>query len=183
MLTPITPAEFDLIYQLMEEAFPPDERRNYAGQRALLDDPVYQILVRRGDGPRQPAICGFFALYRLDTVIFVEHFAVHPLCRGQGLGGQMMAELVASAPLPICLEVEPPDTPIARRRIDFYRRTGLHLCTLPYIQPALGEDRSPIPLLLMTSGAPLSPDGFATMRETIYRQVYHCKAEQTPTLL
>ena len=35
--------EFDTIYELLKQCFPSDEYRTYDQQRALLDNPYYQI--------------------------------------------------------------------------------------------------------------------------------------------
>ncbi|MBR7146301.1 MAG: GNAT family N-acetyltransferase, partial [Oscillospiraceae bacterium] len=51
-------------------------------------------------------------------------FAVREDCRGSGIGSELLDELIGTLPHPICLEVEPPETEIAKRRIAFYERNG-----------------------------------------------------------
>ena len=159
--------EFDEVYKLMEHSFPPDERRDYAGQRALLDEPNYHIYVAGDD-----RIAGFMAVWQLEGWAFVEHFAVHPDTRGQGLGSTMLAALREELGCPICLEAELPQSAIAARRIAFYERNGFFVNEYPYEQPSFSADKKAVPLYVLTTGGKLSPAGFETLRRQIYNVVY-----------
>jgi hypothetical protein len=53
----------------------------------------------------------------------------------------------------VLIEVELPETEMARRRIGFYKRLGF--CPhhdIEYIQPPYSDGLSPLPLMLMTHG-------------------------------
>lgn len=160
--------EFDRIYAILEASFPRDEYRGYEAQYALLRHPAYTIYVAEVDG----GIGGWISVWALGDFAFVEHFAVDPARRGQGLGTAILSELRRRLACRICLEVEPPVTEQARRRIGFYERNGFFLNDYPYEQPAYGADRSPVPLLIMTTEGGLSEAEFATLRATLYRDVY-----------
>ena len=172
MLTRLYLADFEAIARLLEYSFPPTERRTKEDQRALFDTEasyrVYGIPNEQGAG-----INGLLAVWELDEIIFLEHFAVDPALRGQGLGSRMLQELVHMTNKPVCLEVEPPETEIARRRIAFYQRNGFFLNEYPYVQPALANGQPPIPLLLMTHGRALTAAEFTKIRDLLYREVYH----------
>ena len=118
---------------------------------------------------------GFFALWQFSEFLFVEHFAVAPPLRGKGMGSKMLSALKEKAKTPIVLEVELPETEIARRRIGFYERSGFHLNGFSYEQPSLGKGRSPVLLQLMSYPVPLSEEEFFQVKETLYREVYRCK--------
>ena len=71
--------------------------------------------------------------------------------------------------------VRMPDNDTARRRIGFYKRCGFSLNEYPYIQPSLGEGKSPVPLLIMTTGGEIDEECFAKLRDELYSVVYECK--------
>ena len=55
MIERLDPKEFDAVFNLMEQSFPKEEYRPYAGQKALLSDPAYAIYTAREGG----SILGF----------------------------------------------------------------------------------------------------------------------------
>lgn len=164
--------EFDTIYALMEQSFPETERRTGAGQRALLAEPDYQIWVQRTPSG---GVAGFAAVWELDEFVFLEHLAVDPLLRNGGIGARILTQLDERYGRPICLEVELPQTPMAARRIGFYRRMGYFLNDYPYIQPSMAPGRASIPLRIMTARAPIDAATFAHIRDTLYARVYKVK--------
>ncbi|HCJ07127.1 MAG: GNAT family N-acetyltransferase [Lachnospiraceae bacterium] len=171
MLIEINPNQFEEIYSIMETSFPQDERRPYAKQKALLDLSCYHIYAQLNGSNMQ--IQGFLAAWDIPSSCFIEHFAVNPLYRNQGLGANMLQELMQQQTKPICLEVELPETELAIRRIHFYERNGLYLNTYSYVQPPLDTGQQAIPLYLMTSGHALAPSEFASLQKEIMQHVYH----------
>ena len=174
MLQDINAAEFDTVYKIMQDSFPPDERRTYEGQKALLSKKTYRIKVLRG---QEGDIEAFIAFYVFDKFVFVEHFAVSSAHRNKGLGAVILQELMAEFGYPVCLEVEPPDTDLAKRRIEFYKRNSFVLNDYPYIQPPLGEGKKPLPLKIMSSKNYLDKDEFETVKGIIYKEVYNKDAD------
>lgn len=171
MLVPIKSGEFDRVWEIMEASFPVDERRPLDDQRAVMDDPDYTVYVSHDEHGK---IEGFISVWMLDDIAYVEHFAVAPECRGGGLGSRMLrktAELTGGKLL--CLEVEPPKTDIARRRIAFYERNGFYLNDYDYEQPAYAPDRAAVPLCIMTCHGGIDRTTFEHLRDTLYRRVYH----------
>lgn len=168
---PPNASQFQEIYMVMEKAFPKEERRDAAGQKTVLDNPSYRLLARENDG----RITAFFAYWELKDFWFGEHFAVEESLRGQGIGGVMLDRLCRACPMDFILEVEPPETEIAGRRIRFYEKHGFHLNPYPYEQPALQAGTEPIPLLIMSHSHPLSPRRFEAVRAELYKKVYQLK--------
>ena len=159
---------FDRIYDILEKSFPPDELRPYIEQASLLLDMRYSILSETQNGK----IAAFFAIWEFDTFIFIEHFATHPDFRNLGLGSQMLRELTEISKKPLCLEVEPPDCDVSRRRIEFYKRNGFHLNHYHYMQPPISKGRKTIPLMIMTSPSPITESEFENIKATLYSEVY-----------
>ena len=171
MLTEININQFDEIYSIMKSSFPQDERRPYAKQKALLDLACYHIYARLDHSNMH--IEGFAAIWDIPSLCFIEHFAVNPLYRNQGLGSAMLQELMKHQTKPICLEVELPESELAIHRIHFYERNGLYLNTYPYVQPPLSSKQQAIPLYLMTSGHALDRETFTSIQKEIMQHVYH----------
>lgn len=163
--------DFELVYAIMEEAFPYDERRTYEEQKKLLSDPRYRIygILDDSDG----GLKAFISFYRLDGFVFAEHFATSSKYRNQGLGGRILQSLIGMLKEQICLEVELPENEFSKRRIAFYQRNGFFLNDYPYKQPPISVGKAEIPLLLMTTGGTLTEAEFVQMKNTLYREIYH----------
>lgn len=170
MIKALSPWDFDKVFAIMEESFPKDERRPYEGQRALLEDPAYHIYVEADSDDR---VLGFIALWQLDNFRFIEHLACAGAYRNKGLGAKLLQFVLDGSRQLVCLEVERPETPLSIRRIGFYERNGFLLNPYSYAQPPLCSGQSPVPLFLMTSGRRISEAEFASIRDTLYRRVYH----------
>ncbi|MGN0696785.1 MAG: GNAT family N-acetyltransferase [Oscillospiraceae bacterium] len=172
MLQKLDINDFDRVYSLMEKSFPTDERRPYEKQKALLSDPLYSIYGVKSD---LGDITAFITVWKFDGSAYVEHFAVDPNCRGGGIGSAVLRELVSQLPCLVCLEVELPETDIAKRRIAFYERSGFVTNSFPYIQPPYSEGQSSLPLIIMTSGRTVSEEEFEEIRGLLYKNVYKVK--------
>ncbi len=154
---------------LYVEAFPPEERRDWADveRRLSASDGVMNMTVvycRR----RQ---VGFITWWRLDGMIYVEHFAVMASERGGGIGAKTMKRFVEEAGRPVVLEVEPSGAnDMASRRIAFYERCGfVAVRDYEYIQPPYGPGLPEVPLMLMTSDVAVDP---AVAASLLHRHVY-----------
>lgn len=174
MLRKMNETEFDTIFSIMETSFPVDEYRPYDEQKALLQDTRYCIYVLPDSDNGTPK--GFIAVWQFDDFSFIEHFAVNPVYRNQGLGAFILQEISRLSGRQLCLEVELPQTDFAKRRIAFYKRNGFFLNEYPYMQPPISKGRQPIPLLIMTSGDIISEARFEEMKKTVYREVYKAQS-------
>ncbi len=169
-MTELTKAQLDGICRIMEASFPTDERRPREEQARLFDNPVfhaYGMLDDKGE------VMAFLTVYEFDTFVFAEHLAVDEKFRNQGLGATLMRGFLETLGKPLCLEVEHPTGELPRRRIGFYERLGFTLNDYPYIQPPMSEGQGEVPLLVMSTRGPLTPEQFETVKKTLYREVYH----------
>lgn len=161
--------DFNTIYELMENAFPPEEYRSYTEQKALLEREDYHIHVYENQGK----LAAFCAIYNLPELAFIEHIAVNEDFRGQGMGSKIMKEVITSSDKPIILEVEPPDSEEnAARRVRFYEKLGFHLHDWPYEQPPLRQGEGPLPLQLMSYPHAYDIEAFGRVKDTILQNVY-----------
>ena len=170
MIRKLMREDFDSVFQLVEVSFPKDEYRTYDEQKALLDDTAYEIYIL--PDLDDDAIRAFIAAWKFDSFAFIEHFAVNPNYRNQGIGGDFLRKIVRMLGKMVCLEVEPPDNETASRRIGFYERNNFFLNKYPYTQPPISAGRNPVPLLIMTYGRHISKMEFAGIKETLFAQVY-----------
>ena len=162
--------DFDNVFSIMRESFPKDEYRTRDEQLALFARDEYRVYsdVSSADG----TLRGFAAVWMLGDVCFLEHLAVDARFRNQGIGAAIIGELLELFDRRVCLEVEPPDTDIAVRRIGFYERCGFTLNRYPYLQPAMSAGQNAVPLLVMTSWGALEPTEFSALRDLLYDRVY-----------
>lgn len=170
LLQKLETAQFDEVFPIMEASFPLEEYRPYEEQKALLEDPAYAIYGHTEE--KTGKVNAFLSVWDFDTMGYIEHFAVDPACRSAGLGGKLLDEMVNLFGKPVCLEVEPPENEMTTRRVGFYKRHGFFLNPYPYMQPSISKGRSPIPLLLMTSGSAIDVQAFEAIKTLLYRRVY-----------
>jgi GNAT superfamily N-acetyltransferase len=153
--------------RILEEAFPPTERRVSSGQYELLHHPRYVIHAAEQDG----RMIAFMAVWNLSGVTFLEHFAVDASHRNGGIGGEMLERMRAESTR-LVLEAELPADDLTRRRIAFYRRHGMCLNGREYAQMPLRAGDAPTPMVLMSSPDGLNDEEFVRVRREIYRHVY-----------
>ncbi|MEG2708620.1 MAG: GNAT family N-acetyltransferase, partial [Vagococcus sp.] len=137
--------------------------------KALLEKQNYEIKINRNE---QGELLSFIAIWQLETSHFIEHLAVSPLSRGGGVGGKIMKSMIETSQKPILLEVEHPETEIAKKRIQFYERLGFHLNTHDYVQPPIQEGESPLPLHIMSYPNPILAKDFSYFKEDIFSELY-----------
>lgn len=171
------PEDFDAVFRLLSQSFPAGERRDTAGQRALLSDSAYRIDILRAPSGGVQAL---MALWDFDDFVFFEHFAVDPACRNGGIGGQMLDALLARYDKPACLEAE---LPVGVRRVDG-KAVALVKSDAPrgqfrLRQPALTPGGSPIPLYLLTTGGARTPSELRAMETLVHTRVYGCPPADT----
>lgn len=171
LLENATIEDFDTIYGLMVRAFPPEELREASQARKLLHSPHYHLLKAVNSAQD---INGFFAYWTFSDFHFLEHFAVDPSLRGQGIGTRMLQNLMLQHPGDWLLEAEAPMTSIAQRRIDFYRRNGFVVNAFGYHQPIMQEtaEERLIPLQILTYDTPWSLARLQMAKELIMNRVY-----------
>lgn len=169
MLTRLYEQDFDALYRIMQQSFPADEMRPYNAQKALFKkDEFFAYGVKETDG----TLAAFITFWKMDGFTFGENFAVDKSRRGSGLGSDIIRETVEMSGERFILEVEPPETEIARRRIAFYERAGFTLNDYDYMQPALAKGQNSIKLMIMSTGGRLTQQNFTDVKTQLYKKVY-----------
>lgn len=146
-LRPWLPGDAEPSARLYMSAFPEDERRPLSEWEAMrCDEPKFDFRTVERDG----TFVGFITSWALDGFRYVEHFAIEKTCRGGGVGSMALRIFLKNYPeLPIVLEVEPPLTDMARRRIRFYEALGFRCLPDAYEQPPYRPGGEWLPLVLM----------------------------------
>ena len=162
-----TNSDFDSVFSEIEKNFIEDERRDYINAKKLFLDGKYSILHFLVDGEK----VGFITAWDLPDFVFFEHFVVYEGFRNRGYGSLALDALKSRFKRAV-LEAEPPHTPLAERRLNFYKRCGFTADSHPYLQPSYRKDGSPVPLVLMSYPEPL--EEFEGAISTIYEKVYSC---------
>lgn len=177
-LTPLTRSHLEAAVALYELSFPPAERRATSSWTDLIEHSI-ATPGRTDFTPfalidEQANFCGFITAWQLDGCVYGEHFATLPARRGQGLGGQAFeAFLHQFEGQTVVIEVEPAeDGDLARRRIGFYERHGMHLLSVPYMQPPYEPRLPSLPLRLMTNLPKRALPVISHIIRQIYTRVY-----------
>lgn len=159
--------DFEEFWRILCESFPESEHRSRHAHRAILDNPIYTLRYIREEG----RILGFWSIWDLGCCRFMEHLALDRECRGKGYGSAIFKDIFEEDK-PLILEVEKPHTEEAKRRIEFYRRLGLHLNTFDYYQPPMQEGYGTVPMYIMSWPDPLDKAAFENLRALLYDRVY-----------
>lgn len=157
------------LVHLFESAFPPEERRRTTQLLDLIESGRTTCHTAYYNGE----CAAFLTEWNLGDFRYGEYFAVDADMRGQNIGSATMQHVLSLSQQPFVLEVELPDTDIARRRIAFYERIGFVLCEKHYLQPPYNEGFPAVPLRLMEYGGQLTKTDFDQVAHTLHRVVYN----------
>jgi ribosomal protein S18 acetylase RimI-like enzyme len=157
------------VAELYVQAFPPEERRNLPAQQVLLNNGALRLALLEDGG----VYAGFVFYWQLTDFVFIEHFAIAPGLRGSGIGSGVMRLMERAHPC-IVLEVEPPHSDDAVRRIRFYEGLGFKAYAYPYLQPPYQAGGAPLNMLLMQKGMSPGEHTFTKINSEIYLEVYGC---------
>lgn len=152
---------------LLEEAFPPQERRRWDAQQQLIAAEKVKLLLLE----KNRQFAGFVIYWALSDFYFIEYIAIHPDMRGGGAGSQVMRTL-EKALFPLVLESEAPHTEIASRRVGFYERLGYVAWPHIYLQPPYHQGDAPVEMLLMQKGMHPDEPTFFRIKQELYRVIY-----------
>ncbi len=127
---------------LYERAFPATERRGAAQHAAALREESFHCLHLADDA----GFAGLLSYWKWDALVYVEHLAINPKRRGQGLGHAVLELL----PAPAILEIEPVVDEITLRRLAFYESSGFVRLPQPHVQLAYQAGLPSVPLWLLS---------------------------------
>lgn len=158
----------DVLKQIYEDSFPPDERREWFEINELIQYPnfiFYRIFIN-------DELIGLISVWNLTHFVFIEHFAIHKKLRGKSLGTQVINQIIAETNKTVIVEVEEPFSGTAQRRIVFYERLGFVVCNGIYYQPPYSAEKNKVKMLLMSYPNLLTTIEFTEVKSLIYRIVY-----------
>lgn len=133
---------FEEWWQLYEAAFPVTERRSAYQHAAAMQHAAFRC-VHLSD---EVGFAGIMAYWEWPHLVFLEHLAVVPERRGQGLGHQSLALL----PDKVVLEIEPVVDAPTGRRLRFYESCGFCRQPHPHVQLAYQAGQPDVPLWLLS---------------------------------
>lgn len=170
-----TDENYSLVEELLQSAFPKEERRDLEKQRRFTDNnekfhcnAIYS----------NNEYVGLITYWDFTDYIYIEHFAISESLRGKGFGQKALSTIKETINKPVILEVEMPTDkngnidPIAMKRIKFYRQSGFELHEMEYKQPPYRPDDVWLSMRLMTLGPINLRDNYEQIKESIYREVY-----------
>lgn len=160
------------INKLYHESFPIEERRPWELLTGLISSqmPFFKLFTAHDE---KGEFAGFISRWTLPGAYYIEHFAVEPARRGEGIGGDILDTLIQGSDRPTVLEVELPEAnDDAPRRIAFYRRHGFEtMDDFTYFQPPYAPGLPDVQLMLMTTRPLDDPKAFTIMLHTlVYNQ-------------
>ena len=137
---------FQKAWELYEDAFPFEERRDLNEQTCVLKNNNYHfdIVIDKDQ------FMGFILWWDFKTFRYIDHFATCVQQRNKGIGKLILNKFINNNGKPILLEVELPTSNINQRRIKFYERIGFNINQHYYEVPSSIINQSPLPLLLMS---------------------------------
>jgi ribosomal protein S18 acetylase RimI-like enzyme len=141
------------IQQLFNDAFPVTERREWAQLLAMLisvPEMHLQVVMDAGNA------IGFTIYWDISDWRFIEYLAIDPACRGRKYGNKVMDNLILKRK--VLLEIEPPVSTVAQRRVKFYEGLGLAVLPYHYCQPSYRDTKVYYEMKLMSNvpGTPLA---------------------------
>ncbi|MFC4665498.1 GNAT family N-acetyltransferase [Falsiporphyromonas endometrii] len=162
-----------LMRPLYLSAFPRVERRPWDELVDLIaKQPAFRAhIIYIEDKP-----VGFFNYWEFPSgIIYGEHLAIYPENRQKGLGTLFLEKLKDMGGDRMIFEVEIPNNPLAKRRINFYERNGFVLLDNMYWQPPYHDDLKPFEMKLMCSTEIKDTINVDKAISELYQLVYNYK--------
>lgn len=170
--TPVSEGEFEEFMELLEEAFPPEERRSRADFLKLCQgEDKYKIYALFKD----EKMAAVFTVWEFCDFTFGDHFAVSKSLRGGGIGTSFLKQVLDRSTLPFILEVELPQSEQAIRRLNFYQRNGFYKNDQPYMLPSMQAGFDDVPMHILSYPELIDKDKFDGIVKLLYRDVYSVK--------
>ncbi len=157
------------MYDLMEKAFPPEERRIYENHKMLYDKCCFDVF---GQKDQHEEVTALISIWKLDEIRYIEHLAIKKELRGQGIGGELLQFAFQHENAPFVLEVELPDNDTAIKRIQFYEKQGMFYNEYEYLQPPLQKGHGMLPLRLMTYPQKIDEKTYQIYKNILHERVY-----------
>lgn len=165
-------ATFQKLVALYTEAFPAEERREIAQLEELLrEETLMSFNAVECDGE----LAGLFVYWDFGTFYYLEHLAVYAEMRNKKIGQQVLDWVKEHLQGIRLLEVEPAETEIATRRINYYQRNGYLILDKNYMQPSYRPGGEAFPLWVMGNEAGQADEVMQGQIQMIKDKVYYRK--------
>lgn len=153
-------ASFRSLYQ---GSFPIFEQRTESEQLAAFSDSHYRLIVYR----EKETLAAFIDVWDFDSYIYIEHFAVNPLLRGQGLGTQLLKEFIENSQKIVLLEIDPLVDEVSRARLRFYERCGFYVNPFEHQHPPYRKEFDPHRLIVLTTQRTISKEEYLRFNDDL----------------
>ena len=154
---PVEEKDYDACFTRMETAFPYNERRDREQWTQLFKFNEFHCYFLQDE--LNANIVGFVTFWKYDEFVFIEHLAIDVKFRGKGYGTEFLKDFRLLNKTNIILEVEPPVSEQAIKRIKFYRKSGFFLNDGFYYEQPSYHKAERVPLILMST-VPLRKEDF-----------------------
>ena len=121
---------WDEAWAIYQNSFPQKEIRSLEDHLQALSDPHYTADGIWSDG----RLIGILYYWTAPEYVYIEHLAISPDLRGANMGSRVLEAFCRKAGR-IVLEIDPPETEIAVRRLRFYERLGFCLLYTSHLLP------------------------------------------------
>ncbi len=158
---------FAACWELYEASFPPEERRTLPCHGAAMAGAGDFRCLCFHDAA---GLAGIAFCWQAAAFLYVEHLAIVPERRGQGLGHRLL-DYLAGRGLPLILEIEPVVDAATERRWHFYRSAGFHRLPFAHLQPIYRHGDSPLPLELLSFPHAMSATEVAAFEHYLHERV------------
>ena len=166
--TDMNEKDFDSFFNILDNSFPQNERRDYPSQKALLSVGKYRPFVFK----ENDEVLALMATWEFADFVYVEHLAVDNKLRGKGVGTELIKNYLNNCKKRVFLEVEPPNCEISKKRISFYEKLGFCFNDFYYLQQPLNPGDLPFRLNIMSYPESISEREFEKYKKDIYKEVY-----------
>ncbi len=155
-----------LAWQLYESSFPINERRPFRLHiKATLDKRFCPYVYISG----QMELLAIYFYWNFLDFRYLEHFAVNPNYRNQGIGSKLIQMLNADKK-PIILEIEPPMDKQTKKRLNFYERNHFKHTGYGFKQLKYRQNANDLHLDLLCNKE-MDRDLYEQFRKTIYQEL------------
>lgn len=155
-ITSNTDPDYASFRSLYQGSFPIFEQRTESEQLAAFSDSHYRLIVYR----EKETLAAFIGVWDFDSYIYIEHFAVNPLLRGQGLGTQLLKEFIENSQKIVLLEIDPLVDEVSRARLRFYERCGFYVNPFEHHHPPYRKGFDPHRLVVLTTQRTISKEKY-----------------------
>ena len=147
------------LWDIYRHSFPDVEQRTLADHKAALHNQDFHCRALVENDTVQGLLLFWDFEHVGSGLRYIEHFALAPAARSGGRGSRVLRAFAQERPeLLLMLEIDPLDTDIARRRLQFYERLGYVLNEPTYWHPPYQPEHSDYPLLLLSLGRGMHPE-------------------------